>query len=142
MHSAAPVLRFSVAVRRSLVMLCVFGCTQMCAVSDAYSNPIPSTLTQLQTPIQLADLASLREVTGLALAPDGESLAYTVSYTDSVEDKMKTVVWLARRDGSGHMPATSLMTSADHPRFSPDGTHLAVLSERDPQTTGAPTARD
>ena len=137
MHSAAPVLRFSVAVRRSLVMLCVFGCTQMCAVSDAYSNPIPSTLTQLQTPIQLADLASLREVTGLALAPDGESLAYTVSYTDSVEDKMKTVVWLARRDGSGHMPATSLMTSADHPRFSPDGTHLAVLSERDPQTTGA-----
>ncbi len=119
MHSAAPVLRFSVAVRRSLVMLCVFGCTQMCAVSDAYSNPIPSTLTQLQTPIQLADLASLREVTGLALAPDGESLAYTVSYTDSVEDKMKTVVWLARRDGSGHDHSSERLvrkraTSNDH----------------------------
>jgi dienelactone hydrolase len=137
MHTAAHVLRFSVGLGRSLVMLCVLGGSQFLVASDAHSNANPSMLNPPQSPIQLADLASLREVTGIALAPDGDSLAYTVAYTDTVEDKLKTVVWLARRDGSGQMPATSLMTSADHPRFSPDGNHLAVLSERDPQTPGA-----
>jgi dipeptidyl aminopeptidase/acylaminoacyl peptidase len=80
--------------------------------------------------ITLDDLARLQRVGTPVVSPEGDWVAYTVSQTDTKEDKGQTHLWMAKWDGSVHLQLTFGKEGASSPKFSPDGRSISFLSSR------------
>jgi dipeptidyl aminopeptidase/acylaminoacyl peptidase len=66
-----------------------------------------------------------------SLSPDGRTVAFTVKRSSPGKDGYRHSVWLAPVDGSVPARQATLGVRSDgHPRFSPDGSTLAFLSDR------------
>ena len=79
-----------------------------------------------------SDLHDLRVPTEVRLAPDGRWVAFTVKAAGPGKDDYREAVWLAPADGSAPARQLTLGSRHDtHPRWSPDGTRLAFLSDRE-----------
>lgn len=93
---------------------------------------IPLAATAEPRPVTLDDLHHLEELSEPDLSPDGRRVAYTVTVDNVAADKQVSDLWLASLDGLEHRRLTYTdKTSEWSPRFSPDGKHLAFLSDRD-----------
>lgn len=75
-------------------------------------------------------LLALLDVSEIAVSPEGEWVAYTVTGNDVTKDERTSIVWMAPFGGGDPVRMTSLASGADRPRWSPDGNYLAVLSDR------------
>ncbi|MGD8322334.1 MAG: S9 family peptidase, partial [Gemmatimonadota bacterium] len=64
------------------------------------------------------------------IAPDGRSVAYTVTTYSLEENRGTTRIWIAALDGSGGRALTGGAGSDSQPRWSPDGSRLAFVSTR------------
>jgi dipeptidyl aminopeptidase/acylaminoacyl peptidase len=75
------------------------------------------------------------ELTGVAdprLSPDGRQVAFVVTRIDREENEYRSAIWIAATDGSAPpRQLTSGLKADAAPRFSPDGTRLAFVSNRD-----------
>jgi len=111
---------------RLAVLLCLVGAAS--SVVAARQAPGPRLIT-------VDDLFGIRAVHDPQISPDGQFIAYTVSWTSLKEDKSRTRIWMIPTAGGEAVPLTSEEVSSDHPRWSPDGKFLAFLSERK-ETTG------
>jgi len=80
--------------------------------------------------ITLDDLARIQRVGSAAISPDGEWVVYTVSQTDTKEDKGQTHLWMVKWDGSAQIQLTYGKEGASAPRFSPDGRYISFMSSR------------
>lgn len=66
------------------------------------------------------------------LSPDGRWVAYVHVAVDKAKNRYRRAVWLAAADGSSPpRPFTSGQGNDHSPRWSPDGTRLAFVSDRD-----------
>ena len=76
------------------------------------------------------DLYLLKNVSDPQVSPDGRLVAYVVSWPDRADDETRFSVYLAAMDG--RTPARRFTHGKkDHsPRWSPDGTQLAFVSDR------------
>ena len=87
------------------------------------------------------DLYRLLIPTDPDLAPDGTLVAVTVQSVAPGRDGYRHAVWLVPADGSAPPRQVTLGTRHDtHPRFSPDGTILAFISDRRPLVEEEPDA--
>jgi len=86
-------------------------------------------------PFSLDDLSRVRDVREPQISPDGAWVAYTVSTSDTAEDRSTSAVWMASWDGSRNVRLTTSKSGEHTPRWSPDGRWLAVLSSRDDDHT-------
>ncbi len=78
-----------------------------------------------------SDLYDLRVPTDVRLSPDGRWVAFSVKSTAPGQADYREAVWLAPADGSEPARQLTLGSRHDtHPRWSPDGTRLAFLSDR------------
>jgi dipeptidyl aminopeptidase/acylaminoacyl peptidase len=77
------------------------------------------------------DLYDLRVPTEVCLSPDGRWVAWSVKAVAPGKDDYREAVWVAPADGSAPARQVTLGSRHDtHPRWSPDGTGLAFLSDR------------
>jgi dipeptidyl aminopeptidase/acylaminoacyl peptidase len=89
-------------------------------------------------PLKLDDLTRFRNVGDPQCAPDGQSVAYTVSTIDAKEDKGSSHIWMVGYDGKNDRQITFSNDSEGSPRWSPDGKYLAFTSSR---SSGKPGVR-
>ena len=80
--------------------------------------------------ITLDDLARFQRVGAPVVSPEGNWVLYTVSQTDTKEDKGQTHLWMVNWDGSVHLQLTFGKEGAGSPKFSPDGRYISFTSSR------------
>ncbi|MBV8893479.1 MAG: S9 family peptidase [Acidobacteria bacterium] len=76
------------------------------------------------------DIYRMQEVGTPQVSPDGNSIAYEVSYMDRAADKRRTSIWRVNWEGTEDVRLTYGSESDTSPRWSRDGKYLAFLSSR------------
>jgi len=77
---------------------------------------------------------SLRDISDIAVSPEGDFIAYTLTSKDTEKDEEREAVWMAPAQGGDAIRMTSVDSAASCPKWSPDGKFLAVLSDRSEDT--------
>jgi acylaminoacyl-peptidase len=77
------------------------------------------------------DIFDLEYAEDPQISPDGRKVVYVRKYSDIMKDRRYSNLWIVDFDGGHHRPLTA-GTHTDHsPRWSPDGTRVAYISDRD-----------
>ena len=100
----------------------LFGLTICC--------PSPTLAQTTRRPLNLDDLARLREVRDPQCSPDGKQVAYVVSSIDTREDKSYSHIHVANLDRPNDRQMTFGQEGESTPRWSPNGQYLSFTSSR------------
>src|SRR5229473_712252 len=92
------------------------------------ATPKPASATPRA--ITIDDYFQIRDVAQPELSPDGQWVAYAVRTRMLKEDKNEQRLWMVSTRGGDAIPLTAEGVSSSHPRWSPDGKYLAILSAR------------
>ncbi len=78
-----------------------------------------------------ADIFHLQFAKEPQISPDGKFVVYVREGADIMSDKRTSNLWVLSFDGAQDRPLTSGNFSDSSPRWSPDGTRIAFISDRD-----------
>ncbi len=84
------------------------------------------------------DIFELEVATDPQMSPDGKLVAYVRRSNDIMSDSTRSSIWVADPKGKSHRPLLSSNHNYYAPRFSPDGTRIAYISNKDSGHSGAP----
>lgn len=83
------------------------------------------------------DLTRIKFVSDPQISPDGTRVAFVVTTLSTEKDEYLSNVWIAGVDGADEPHRFTTGPKRDtFPRWSPDGTRLAFVSEREPKKKG------
>jgi dipeptidyl aminopeptidase/acylaminoacyl peptidase len=82
-------------------------------------------------PIEFGDLFGMGRVKEPQISPDGEFIAYTITWYDIEKNTNNSDIYLITTDGQNLRQLTSSPHKDFSPRWSPDGNSLAFISTRD-----------
>jgi dipeptidyl aminopeptidase/acylaminoacyl peptidase len=77
------------------------------------------------------DEFQLQVATDPQISPDGKKIVYVRRFADPMTDKRYSNLWVINADGTDQRPLSSGNHSYASPRWSPDGTRIAFLSDVD-----------
>ena len=77
------------------------------------------------------DEFQLQTATDPQISPDGKKIVYVRRFADPMTDKRYSNLWAISADGTDHRPLTTGNRADVSPRWSPDGTRIAYLSDTD-----------
>lgn len=89
------------------------------------------------------DLFNLKIVSDVQVAPDGRTIAFVVTTLDEEKNEYRAAIWTVEANGAGEPRRFTGGAKRDtQPRWSPDGTRLAFVSDRNgkPQVFVMPLA--
>ncbi|MCI0513387.1 S9 family peptidase [candidate division KSB1 bacterium] len=82
-------------------------------------------------PVVAEDFYELKEITDLALSPDGRYLVYVVQGVERARNVYYSQLWLRSQDGARHFSLTGRSTAQNFaPAWSPDSRFLVFISTR------------
>ena len=82
-------------------------------------------------PLGILDVFNLQLATDPQISPDGKRIVYVRQFSDIMADQRHSNLWIIDADGSDHRPITTGNFNDSSPRWSPDGTQLLYISNRD-----------
>jgi dipeptidyl aminopeptidase/acylaminoacyl peptidase len=88
-------------------------------------------------PFEPRDITRIRWITDPQISPDGRRVAFVVTMLSEEQDEYLANVWVVDVAGGPPRPFTTGPRRDTAPRWSPDGTRLAFLSERGDRKTKA-----
>jgi len=74
------------------------------------------------------DVFELEVASGPRVSPDGKHVIYVRRSNDIMADRTRSNIWIAAADGSDHRPLLSGKSNFYSPRWSPDGSRIAYVS--------------
>jgi acylaminoacyl-peptidase len=77
------------------------------------------------------DVFNLQYAADPQISPDGRHIVYVRQFSDIMTDKHYSNLWIISFDGTDHRALTAGNYSDMSPRWSPDGTRIAYVSDRD-----------
>lgn len=80
---------------------------------------------------QAQDVFELEYAADPQVSPDGSEIAYVRRSNDIMTDRTRSNIWLAQADGEDHRPLFSSKDNFSSPRWSPDGSKLAFISNQE-----------
>ena len=83
-----------------------------------------------QSPLSLEDVFRLQYAQDPQISPDGSTIVYTRTSASIKTDRFSTSIWGIRSDGSDHHAITREKGNYSQPRWSPDGSQLAVVAKK------------
>lgn len=94
--------------------------------------PLPALAADAQPrAMEPKDLLALKQVSDPVISPDGSHVAFVVNLHDAKEHAWQSDIYLVSATSGDPRPFTRHAKSDKMPQFSPDGTKLAFISERD-----------
>lgn len=82
-------------------------------------------------PLAIDDVFNLRLAVDPQISPDGRRVIYARQFNDIMTDKRHANLWIVNTDGTENRPLTTGNYNDSSPRWSPDGTQIAYISNRD-----------
>jgi dipeptidyl aminopeptidase/acylaminoacyl peptidase len=80
------------------------------------------------------EVISLKNVGGVQLAPDGKTVAFTLTSADWNDNRFDTEIWLVRENQKPFQLTNNPKNTSNAPLFSPDGKWISFLSDRGNKT--------
>jgi len=116
-------------MRRSLIALCAFALTIVWS-----GDSIAQTRQESPRPMTVEDILELKSVSDPQISPDGRWVAYVVSEMDLEENSSNSDIWIVSTESGDPFQLTRGPKRDSSPRWSPSGSWLAFLSNRDEKT--------
>lgn len=82
-------------------------------------------------PLTIEDYATMPAISAPQFSPDGRRIVYVVTTADMSRSAYDSNLWIIDADGRNDLQLTHSTGSDSRPRWSPDGTTIAFLSDRD-----------
>ena len=118
--------RVSIIKPLFLILACAFGASVTTVnAQDAIDKENNKHLFQSE------DIFNLEYVSEARVSPNGKEVAFVRRSNDIMTDSTRSNIWLASVDGKTHRPLLSSKKNYYSPRWSPDGTRLAYVSNEE-----------
>ena len=91
---------------------------------------LPASAADKQDRLTPMDVFSLQYAADPQISPDGKHIVYVRQFSDVMSDKHYSNLWVITADGSDDRALTSGNFNDSSPRWSPDGTRIGYISDR------------
>ena len=106
-------------------------CGALAASALAFALQSAATLAQAPSAPSIDDVINLKRVGAPAISPNGQRVAFTVRETNWETNAYETEIWIGEAATGQSRQVTNAKGSSLQAQWSPDGTTLAFVSDRD-----------